>query len=456
MKKQEMKKPYSNLQRFFWIIAGSEISALEKCPNEYNRHANIGLMILITSLFATMTAAVAGATFVNDNNWGVFVFAITWGIVIFSLDRSMVNSIKKTPGEEGKFNWGFFWPRFVLAFILSFFMSIPLDHIVFKERIMYQMDKNKTADWESRQKSLIQGYGIPGDSSVFNKAEKLSDALSVQIEAGCSACPEQDYKSNMSFGNNIKNNIIPPLEKSVNEAAAKYRNYLYALRRAQTQEGDQLISEKDVVSDDILVSYRNTMNQAIRDRNQQRIEMNRYFVNANKICQAWLAQKKAEKEAVDSTMKNAGKRIDSSTVRINNEAGEYKDMLNKMNGFDTQFVTLFLMPNWGVQILKWLIFLALLVIEILPTYLKLRTPFGQYDWKMYEGDITTEIEIKEKIIQAEIAAKEIEEYRRKKEVELNKELIDKVVLKEEYLANQMISNWELKAKAKMDADINNA
>ncbi|NVN96645.1 DUF4407 domain-containing protein, partial [Candidatus Nomurabacteria bacterium] len=130
--KQRKAKGYSRIQKFFWMISGSEISVLEKCPNDFNRHANIGLMIIMTAFFASSTAFIAGTTFVKDNIWGVVGFAAVWGMLIFSLDRSMVNSIKKDPAWNKKQFWTYFWPRFILAIILSFFMTIPLDHIVFK------------------------------------------------------------------------------------------------------------------------------------------------------------------------------------------------------------------------------------------------------------------------------------------------------------------------------------
>ncbi len=72
----------------------------------------------------------------------------------------MVNSIKKDPEDKNKFNWGFFWPRVLLAVILAFFMSIPLDHIVFEERIEYQMSQNNVKDWKDRNKDLTVGYNI--------------------------------------------------------------------------------------------------------------------------------------------------------------------------------------------------------------------------------------------------------------------------------------------------------
>src|SRR5688572_7132455 len=112
---EKSKRPYSRLQYCLWLIAGSEISALKKCPNEYNRHANIGLMILITSLFAGITSFVAGKTFAKESTWGVLGFSFVWAFLIFSLDRSMVNSIKKDPSNNGKSIWSYFWPRLLLA-----------------------------------------------------------------------------------------------------------------------------------------------------------------------------------------------------------------------------------------------------------------------------------------------------------------------------------------------------
>ena len=76
MKQEENK--YSRIQYFLWLVAGSEISVLKICPNDYNRHANIGLMIIITSLFAGMTAFIAGSTFEKENTTGVVIFAFVW------------------------------------------------------------------------------------------------------------------------------------------------------------------------------------------------------------------------------------------------------------------------------------------------------------------------------------------------------------------------------------------
>lgn len=449
------RKPYSYLQYFFWLIAGSEISALKKCPNDYNRHANIGLMILITSLFAALTAFIAGSTFAEGNYLGISLFAVVWGMVIFSLDRSMVNSIKKKPDEDKKFNWGYFWPRLVLACILSFFMSIPLDHVVFKERIEYQMSLNKHNDWKERSSSLHSGYNIKGDSLAMTKVEKEKKELSQAIESGCSSCTVEEYKSSVNKANYVRNTELPPLEQKLNVARNKYYAYVEKLRREQTPTGEPLIPYSQIVADNTLVGLKREMNNVEFPVQAKLTELQNYNKKAQEICTAWLEDKKKEKQRADTALAKLDNRLTKNKQELTKESGNYKSMLDKMNGFDTQFVTLFLMPNWGVQILKWLIFLALLVIEILPTYLKLKTPFGQYDWQMHRREVLTEIEVSENIKQSEIGTKAKEEYRRIKEMQLNKDLIDKVAIIEEKLANNMLDQWEKNARDKMGKDFHN-
>jgi hypothetical protein len=124
-----------------------------------------------------------------------------------------------------------------------------------------------------------------------------------------------------------------------------------------------------------------------------------------------------------------------------------------MTGFDTKFTTLFLMPNWGVQVLKWAIFLALLVIEILPTYLKLKTPVGQYDMKMHEREVMTKNDIKARVNSEDQIANQTEAHRVTAEVELNKTVIDRVADIELRLAEEMLEGWEQIARAQAQRNV---
>jgi hypothetical protein len=408
---------YSKFQYFLWLIAGSEISILKRCPNDFNRHANIGLMILMTSIFAGLTGYIAGETFAHGKNYVAFIFAIIWSLLIFSLDRSMVNSIKKDP-LENKTLWGYFWPRFILAIILSFFMSIPLDHIVFSERIEWQMKENTKNDWLKRQADLNKGFNVTGDSLSILRFEKKSTDLASELNDDC---PIPEYIRFRDDANRLKSQLstIPRL--------IKYRDKNGNLRSRRNQ------------------TYYKIQSEYLSSNNSARI-----------IYDEWYSGIQNKIKSNDSLSSSIQSKFLKNKDSILNQSNQYKSDIEKMEGFDTQFVTLFLMPNFGVQFLKWLIFLALLVIEILPTYLKLKTPIGQYDWEVYKEEQITEHDVTTRLKYYVQEINEIEEYRNKKETELNKTVIDKVVIIEESLANEMLDEWEINAREQMKKDVKKA
>ncbi|MBB3837658.1 hypothetical protein FHS57_001655 [Runella defluvii] len=449
MKKNE-EVHYSKIQYIFWVIAGSEISALKKCPNDYNRHANIGLMIFITSLFAGLMGYIAGKTFVKDNEIGVIGFALVWAFLIFSLDRSMVNSIKKDPTITDFRILPYFVPRFILAIILSFFMSIPLDHIVFHEKIKFEMDKNNAQNWLKRQADLSVGYNIKADTLQVARLEKETEKLEDMINKGCDLCPVAEYKNLKNQINDINRKELPGLLNKKQIADKNYNSYYKIWKNRQSQAD---ATPQDFKSDSKLTSLNTAKRKAAGDYGRKLGEISSLASQANRICNDWLEETKVSKAKKDSSLAVTQSKVRANQDSIKKQSDGYKGMIESMQGFDTQFTTLFLMPNAGVQVLKWLIFLALLVIEILPTYLKLKTPVGQYDWEMYKLEKVTEMEAKVKIKLLEDELQKIESYRSEKEIQLNKNLIDKVTDIEEALANEMLVEWEKKARVEMIKNI---
>jgi hypothetical protein len=460
MKQEENK--YSKIQYILWLIAGSEISVLKKCPNDYNRHANIGLMIIITSMFAGMTAYIAGSTFEKENTTGVVIFAFVWAFLIFSLDRSMVNSIKKDPTQAEKSIWGYFAPRLVLAIILSFFMSIPIEHIVFSEKIAFQMNENNKDNWLKRQEELNKGYDTKSTETTLNIYTSNSNKLDKELQKDCKECPLTEYKTAMASANQININELPILAATKRKTQKAVDDYFEIIRKQQTDYWNQnhsfdeqvnKIAAKNVKPDNELRRLYNDNRIAIKQFKIKDKEVYELREEAQTACANWKKEKRKEKTRVDSLKIKSQDLLIANNDSIRIQSEKYKSDIEAMQGFDTQFVTLFLMPDAGVQVLKWLIFLALLVIEILPTFLKLKTPIGQYDELMHQAEIDTRDELKKRSSKYQITLEEIEEYRKKKEIEMNKNLIDKVVAIEEKLANEMLDEWEIKARKQMKNNV---
>jgi hypothetical protein len=460
MKQEENK--YSRIQYFLWLVAGSEISVLKKCPNDYNRHANIGLMIIITSMFAGMTAFIAGSTFEKESTTGVVIFAFVWAFLIFSLDRSMVNSIKKDPTQAEKSILGYFAPRLVLAIILSFFMSIPIEHIVFSEKIAFQMNENNKDNWLKRQEELNKGYDTKKTESSLNIYTSNSDKLDKELQKDCKECPLPEYKNPIATANQIDRNELPILAGNKRKTQKAVDDYFEVLRKQQTEYWNQnhsfdekidRIAAKNVKPDNELRRLYNENSIAKNQFNIKDQEVYKLRKEAQAACDNWKDGKRKEKARIDTLKTKSQDLLIANNDSIRIQSDEYKKDIESMQGFDTQFVTLFLMPDAGVQVLKWLIFLALLVIEILPTFLKLKTPIGQYDWEMYKADKETEIQSIARLDKFKTESTEIENYRKDEEVKMNKNLIDKVVSIEERLANEMLEEWEIKARTQMKNNV---
>jgi len=425
---------YSRFQYFFWLISGSEISVLRECENEYNRHANIGMMILITSVFGFFTAYVAGTTFASGNGWAVLGFATIWALLVFAIDRSMVNSIKKDPKATKQPFWSFFLPRLLLATILAFFMSIPLDHIVFPEAIERQMRLNVHNDWLRRQDELARGFNVAGTDTAIKTMDTELTGLRDELN---SECPLPNY-SEMKQNYDQCSQKLPPLQsdyENKKRAAANYFNRLPA-----TLGGRR-------IPDQTYAALRRQRNEAEAALSRQTKECDVYKNEARRIDSEWRTAKQQEIDNKNSQRSQQQDRLNKDQQTIRTESDTFKETLEAMKGFDTKFTTLFLMPSWGVQVLKWAIFLALLVIEILPTYLKLKTPVGQYDMRMHEREVMTKNDIEARVGSERDIVDQVEAHRVTAEVALNKAVIDRIASIELRLAEEMLDDWEHVARA---------
>jgi len=431
---------YSRLQHFFWLISGSEISVLKECENEYNRHANIGMMILITSVFGFFTAYVAGSTFAGGNAWAVLGFATIWALLVFAIDRSMVNSIKKDPEATAQPFWSFFLPRLLLATILAFFMSIPLDHIVFPEAIERQMKLNVHNDWLRRQEELTSGLNVAGTDTALQAVESELTGLRGELD---SECPLPAYREAKQSYDDCSQKLTSLKANYENKkrAAANYFN-----RLPTTPRGSRIV-------DQTYAALRRERNEAEAAVARQTKECDEYLAEARRIDSEWRTAKQQEIDEKNTQRSQTQNQLNTDRETVRTKSETFMKELEAMKGFDTKFTTLFLMPNWGVQVLKWAIFLALLVIEILPTYLKLKTPVGQYDMKMHEREVMTKNDIKARVTSEEQIMNQTESHRVAAEVRLNKAVIDRIADIELRLAEEMLDDWEEAARAEAQRNV---
>jgi hypothetical protein len=312
-------------------------------------------------------------------------------------------------------------------------MSIPLDHIVFPEAIERQMRLNVHNDWLRRQEELTRGLNVASTDTTLKAVETELTSLRGELD---SECPVPAYmEAKQSYDECSQK--LPPLRadyENKKRAAVNYFNHLPLSPRGRR------------IVDQTYAALRGARNEAEAALGQQTKECDGYRNEARRIDSEWRAVKQQEIDDKNSQRSQTQDRLTKDRETVRTESDTFKEELEAMKGFDTKFTTLFLMPNWGVQVLKWAIFLALLVIEILPTYLKLKTPVGQYDMKMHEREVMTKNDIEARVTSERDIASQVEVHRVTAEVALNKAVIDRIADIELRLAEEMLDDWEQVAR----------
>lgn len=143
--------------RFLWWCAGADSYFLKQSPKQDRvKYAGIGGVVLATGLLAAISGAFAYYTIfktkgdANDDagiSWGlgigIFFFMIVWGTIIFNLDRFIVSSTGKGDGTD-TISWkeiGQAFPRILIAIVLGFAISAPLEIKILESEINSELSK---------------------------------------------------------------------------------------------------------------------------------------------------------------------------------------------------------------------------------------------------------------------------------------------------------------------------
>ena len=131
------------LNEFLWICAGANREVLRQCPTDYAKYAGIGGTILFTAILASLSGGYALFKVFNDEPHSAYYaifFGLIWGLMIFNLDRFMVNTMY-TDGTQKitKDEFRGALPRLILAVFIGVVISTPIELRIFKDKIQAQL-----------------------------------------------------------------------------------------------------------------------------------------------------------------------------------------------------------------------------------------------------------------------------------------------------------------------------
>lgn len=462
------------LQRFLWIIAGAEPSILRNCKTDYKKFSSIGATILMTSFIAFCAGTCAAWYFTQSGDdmngsigWSV-LFGLIWSLLIFCIDRSLVITLKKDPTKRHQKFWIPFLSRAVLACIIAFMVSIPLELFIFKDYINENIENFK-------QKKVGQ---LGRTIKVYSGEDELNDRITIATK---NLGKYFDFSKKMS-------NSIDSLQKRVGELEyekdyPKSTEYSIAQRKhslAQQycDEAKQKL-EKEQNKEYSSQSVINELKKAVEKYEKQKRMAQNEMVKAKKIWKKNIQkqidqvnvvklQKKAEKQNTDSIHNQiaAGRKIDLASVQEADSIRKQSEQIKKAQmEKGNRFILNFQILDFAVKqrdengnftdltqlCFLWLIRLLFFIIEILPTMVKIVTPVGAYDQVVYAQEKSMEsylnssefIDSMREIHQSELKAQlEETKLRQEAELQMKKDILRRVTSVQIEVANIAINNWK--------------
>lgn len=358
------------LNEFLWICAGADRKVLRQCPTDYAKYTGIGGTILFTALMATLSGGYALYS-VFDNGWTALGFGVFWGLLIFNLDRFIVNTMY----SDGRvtISWKEFTsglPRIIMAIFLGIVISTPLELKIFEDEISVTIDEMKA----DRLKSYTAIDQARLDSLSKRRAELVSAPVDPLFQGTLASTSSEAM--NLSGQINSLTSQRNELQTQLNSVKSQISSLTVQLNRCEAGS----------------TNYRRVQGQ-ISTLAGKKSNLNAKISKLNSQITGLSTQLRTTSASYDEAMKNAEKQrkadIDLITSEMNelsekikNASSIYSELISKnFNGFQAKMSAFSKMKedNSSTNMSSIFIMLLFVIIETAPTFFKMMIASGPYD-----------------------------------------------------------------------------
>ena len=477
MSNSKTTRKVSYFTRFLWFVAGADVKMLSLCPLDYKKYEAIGMTILMTSLVGFAAGSSAAWYFTEDALW-TLVFGLFWSLLIFSIDRSLVVTLKKDPYKKSYYVLPLVFRGF-LAILVAGIMSIPLELLVFngfiqndienyksdllKQQHQDSFDAQQAAEYDSKSKSLDQLL-----KSESNKKDDIITAINDKRS-------ERQREANML--NHPNTTTYNNAQASAN-GLQRQLNELYSLSNSDYRR-NRIPGLRSQISHQrsVMASERNAWNSKVNARISELDNEIAQLSDALRVAKENIARTDREKQRVDSTSVSYQARAEESLnktderFRNGNNFTLYYAVLahaiykthkvtHERMGTDGKTYTYETeeFVNKDFMFLLWFIRAMFFVIELLPSIVKVVSKAGQYELRVYhqEEELKKYLHSQEyqdycyKMLHGDNQLEmDLQAQRHDAEKKVQHDIIQAIINAEESVAKDSIDNWEKLEKGKM-------
>lgn len=405
------------INEFLWLCAGANRKLLRQCPTEYAKYAGIGGTILFTALMATLSGGYAFYT-VFKNELTACFFGIFWGLLIFNLDRFMVNTMysdgKHTISKD-EFLGGL--PRIVLAIFLGVVISVPVEMRIFEDKIQSQLliDQGVVSnDVRSANELLYKER-----ARIENLINENNKRLAV-LQSGIS----EGYATR-----------IASKEKELKEANDEYYNEVYG--GGVTKKPGHGIVAKQRMED--VNRIKNELAILKEDAKKEKAS------NEEEIAQ--------QKKYVQLDSEELRRQLKNINEQITQKEKEGANATNALTGFAARLRALSEITDYTKNptlfFARLMIMLLFITIEVIPTLFKMMMTAGPYDnllrAEMHRVKVLSDkriSDVNDDVNTSVMVSTEINKKRMIAEIKANDDLMSEIASAQSELLKIAIEEWK--------------
>lgn len=428
------------LNEFLWVCAGVNRKVLRQCPTDYAKYAGIGGTILFTALMACLSGGYA-LSFVFDNDAVGVAFGIFWGMLIFNLDRFIVNTMYsdgKVTISARELKAGL--PRIIMAIFLGIVISYPLELRLFDDEIKIEISKMK----EQMIKDRVAVDNAKIDS-LNHLAQSLRDNPPTLNGNDIVLENERQVKLNKKLADKTKH---------LNQAQQRVNALIVSIHTLASNNNDGKNNKQ-------LTSKRKELTQCAIERDSYRDSVNDLQLQMRRLSPQIDDKIKERQKNIDGEINRVKAESDSLKLTINNAKASYEKEFKKFNGLQAQMLAFSEIKDehMSTQIASILIMLLFIIIETAPTFFKMMIASGPYDdllrAEMHRVRVLSDKRISdindEVNTSVEISVAKNKE-RLEAEMAANKEVLTQVAVAQARLIEYAIEEWEKVERTKIEKD----
>ena len=477
MSNSKTTREVSFFTRFLWFVAGADIEMLSLCPLDYKKYEAIGMTILMTALVGFAAGSSAAWYFTEDALW-TLVFGLFWSLLIFSIDRSLVVTLKKDPYKKSYYVLPLVFRGF-LAILVAGIMSIPLELLVFNGFIQNDIENYKSDLLKQQHKD---SFDAQQSAEYHSKSKSLNQLLKME------SCKKDDIEmlinNKRSERQREVNMLNHPNTTTYNNAKAnanglqRQLNELYSLPNSDYRR-NRIPGLRSQISHQrsVMASERNAWNSKVNAHISELDNEIAQLSDALRVVKEKIAKTDREKQRVDSTSVSYQARAEESLnktderFRNGNNFTLYYAVLahaiykthkvtHERMGTDGKTYTYETeeFVNKDFMFLLWFIRAMFFVIELLPSIVKVVSKAGQYELRVYhqEEELKKYLHSQEyqdycyKMLHGDNQLEmDLQAQRHDAEKKVQHDIIQAIMNAEESVAKESIDNWERLEKGKM-------